>query len=993
VTYLGGEVVFPPGRFKISAPIVLPRQGTDLSPIVRIRGAGPQASMLVGASNFPPNRGMIEWGATSERVFYNSITDVGFVLPDVVGVRAIKHTFNKAGGLASATLVDIENEWFQCDMRRLYIEASNKYHDVLIDLGVGNRVAVMEDIIADPWRGLIVGVDPAPYVQTVYDTLLIQTPYQYGGVDAPIGEDSIGIGLSTVRNVQPMVLRGGWVKTFKGRAYNSRFADVFQNGPMPGRAGAIGYEFRNSFQLTLDNLASEGGGGDWQFLFNNCRAVFGNNLTIPVGAASGTPAWAPNTVYAAGAVVLPTTLFSGTGTPLPLTNRVYTVTTPGTSGGTEPAWNDAGTTVSGTVTFTASAGFAASNGIKLEACENCHFTGHFAGPSAPPAKNRLTKAIHIDAASRFCSFEKWTLRVQVTGGTMTGNTDAAREVSLLAPDSSCNSIEGSGVQSFGNWRIPYRLGVNPNSPNLPKLGIFCVTDPAFGATGDGVTDDAAAFQAAANAAILAEGTLLIPDPAVQYLIGSTIVLQPASGSQFRLNIEGGGTYGAIRYTGAAGGTLFRCKGWKNSWVRGVKAGNSAAGGGVTLWDLDCDSTRPSLSGITFDDCFADLSIGGRNIGWRCNVSGGNRDASGINWKNYTVVGGGATAGDIAFQNLSQNGLAYAFYGGFISGCTNGLRCYGGFATVGAGGITSAVTTIPVDTTMGFPPSGRLLIESEYVDYTGATATTFTGCTRGANGSTAAAHGFGFGVFQTYGGTTLAGGTSHYFHGCEASGNAVEFYTSGTTGSLAVSGGRYEAGQQFLRAGLGGSNVSAEFTVSGATIHDYTPSDGVLFQLAQSAHLTLDNTQILNGTSAHTAAMISTSAAADASGSILIRGGTICAVDKPFTISNPASWRADFDNVSRVNTGGAFVGWFSKPYSGTATYDPPSLAAGAQTTTTVTVPNAALGDFASATFSNDLQGLVLTAYVSAPGVVTEVFRNGTAGAVDLGSGTLAARVSK
>ncbi len=46
-------------------------------------------------------------------------------------------------------------------------------------------------------------------------------------------------------------------------------------------------------------------------------------------------------------------------------------------------------------------------------------------------------------------------------------------------------------------------------------------------------------------------------------------------------------------------------------------------------------------------------------------------------------------------------------------------------------------SITVDTTAGFPPSGTLIVGTEQITYTGTTATTFTGITRGANSSTAA----------------------------------------------------------------------------------------------------------------------------------------------------------------------------------------------------------------------------------------------------------------
>jgi hypothetical protein len=56
-----------------------------------------------------------------------------------------------------------------------------------------------------------------------------------------------------------------------------------------------------------------------------------------------------------------------------------------------------------------------------------------------------------------------------------------------------------------------------------------------------------------------------------------------------------------------------------------------------------------------------------------------------------------------------------------------------------GGIDAVVTTITVVSTSAFPTSGRLDIGTELITYTGKTPTTFTGCVRGANGSTAASH--------------------------------------------------------------------------------------------------------------------------------------------------------------------------------------------------------------------------------------------------------------
>lgn len=79
------------------------------------------------------------------------------------------------------------------------------------------------------------------------------------------------------------------------------------------------------------------------------------------------------------------------------------------------------------------------------------------------------------------------------------------------------------------------------------------------------------------------------------------------------------------------------------------------------------------------------------------------------------------------------------------------------------------------------------------------------------------------------------------------------------------------------------------------------------------------------------------------------------------------------------------------YTGSATYNPGNLVDGAGETTTVTVTGAALGDYASCSFSNDLQGITTTAWVSAADTVSVRFQNETGGAVNLASGTLRARV--
>ena len=65
--------------------------------------------------------------------------------------------------------------------------------------------------------------------------------------------------------------------------------------------------------------------------------------------------------------------------------------------------------------------------------------------------------------------------------------------------------------------------------------------------------------------------------------------------------------------------------------------------------------------------------------------------------------------------------------------------YFDFSTTLSGAITNVQTTIPVVSTTGFSNAGAIFIDAELITYTGKTATSFTGCTRGAAGSPNKSH--------------------------------------------------------------------------------------------------------------------------------------------------------------------------------------------------------------------------------------------------------------
>jgi len=77
----------------------------------------------------------------------------------------------------------------------------------------------------------------------------------------------------------------------------------------------------------------------------------------------------------------------------------------------------------------------------------------------------------------------------------------------------------------------------------------------------------------------------------------------------------------------------------------------------------------------------------------------------------------------------------------------------------------------------------------------------------------------------------------------------------------------------------------------------------------------------------------------------------------------------------------------------ATWDAASIADGDEEAKDVTVTGAALGDFALASLSIDIEDLVLDAQVTAANVVTCVLANNTGAPIDLASATVYVMVIK
>ena len=106
-----------------------------------------------------------------------------------------------------------------------------------------------------------------------------------------------------------------------------------------------------------------------------------------------------------------------------------------------------------------------------------------------------------------------------------------------------------------------------------------------------------------------------------------------------------------------------------------------------------------------------------------------------------------------------------------------------------------------------------------------------------------------------------------------------------------------------------------------------------------------------------------------------------------TVTNPTGGSLTGTQIGIHSVAVGQVAW-------TETWDPGSIAAAGYEAEDVTVPGAAVGDFVIAPLTTLLTNdMMLTAHVSAADTVKVILFNPTAGAIDIGEGTLAVIVFK
>ena len=98
----------------------------------------------------------------------------------------------------------------------------------------------------------------------------------------------------------------------------------------------------------------------------------------------------------------------------------------------------------------------------------------------------------------------------------------------------------------------------------------------------------------------------------------------------------------------------------------------------------------------------------------------------------SIAGNSLTVSSTANRGVNGTAAAAHSISAAVSSATFG-------STTLSAGIDNSVLTIPVVSTANFPDAGTLIIDAEQISYTGKTGTSFTGATRGVNGTTSASH--------------------------------------------------------------------------------------------------------------------------------------------------------------------------------------------------------------------------------------------------------------
>lgn len=434
----GAVLGFLYGRYRTSVPIVLPRTGTNPQDVIHVIGRNYFTSALQAMDTFPTGRALIEWEETTARIWHVRIADLRLHLGNVDKTMAIHMKRNGSTNSSTGYLL----ESLQLNLENIIILGSNQYHEVFIKLETGLRIGSIRNLYGNPSPGSV----------SNYQTILLQTDTDHGGVTPGAGQDGGGVGYAKIDSMYMGVRSGGFGRLFKGRMHST----VWSVGLSQGVRSQPNIELINSASSRLEDIRFEGYGEQPQILIKDSYYITINDFGLGTPDAQD-PAWAATTSYALGDRVVSTGIKSGSNA---TNKKIFVCTTAGTSGGSEPNWPTSGTVNDGSVVWEV-LGDAVGNGLEIRASTGCRISRRPAYSGNPPFSNKLVKVISIDADSQ----NNVCTDIVVATNSATGDAGAA-EVEILATPDKHNLI--SGYASSGSTRVPFVVGWHPAYPEIVR---------------------------------------------------------------------------------------------------------------------------------------------------------------------------------------------------------------------------------------------------------------------------------------------------------------------------------------------------------------------------------------------------------------------------------------------------------------------------------------------------------------------------------------------
>lgn len=597
-------------------------------------------------------------------------------------------------------------------------------------------------------------------------------------------------------------------------------------------------------------------------------------------------------------------------------------------------------------------------------------------------------------------------------GTITSSTYSAPSTTvIIAPD--------SGSLSSTLSRVWYGAVSNVNSSvvsstlGLGNMGAcvapycFDVTSPMFGLVGDGVTDNYTALVSLTNYVSPTGGiTPTVYFPAGNYLVSNSALASGVNkgwlvSNTFNVRSDWGARMSfpvsGTRYIEVSGTTPSSIRGvyYQFPLVDGVSPTQRANKAGIHLQgvqDFILDNPRVrktngggvfvnnSISG-TVINCLADQTLADG-----CSTINGSQN---ITWLNPRAYG----TGDDGISIVGYQGFGFdmnkniSIIGALVSNPRNSGGC---LAVVGARGVTFDVNCEGSQSTSG---AVRIADDTTYNTF-------------GNNGVVGRAL-----VRNTSNiGCRIAGDVSDTTLYCDVAGTSTQRgFTVGNFGTAGASPQNITVGGRVTNAAVTGLDIvgARNVTVDGFTAVSNTSiginigsssvsgtTDGIvlngIYALNNAGGSTADNVQVVSATNVVMNGVVSfdTRAVALIDQPVDVLSSTNVMVNGFLGLKN-----GSYVYSPRVQATASNVIASAGGIAYSTTFDPPSISAGALTSTTITVTGAAAGDSVEVGFSRPLQGIVLTGEVTTANTVNAVFYNATGSAIDLASGTLKGMVRK